>query len=191
MTLAEKQKALDAIAAEIEACAECKRDKVGLAVPGEGSADADVMFIGEAPGKTEAETGRPFVGRSGKVLRALIQKMGLKESDVYITSPVKRLPTYTTPTPEDIAHGRTHLDKQIAVIEPKVIVLLGNVAVQAVLNEKLPISKVHGTVVERGGLRYFITYHPAAGLYSPATRPELVNDFNILKRMIAVAKAGL
>jgi DNA polymerase len=184
MNTAEKQQALDAIAAEIESCAECKRDKIGRAVPGEGYPDADVMFIGEAPGKTEAETGRPFVGRSGKILRSLIEAMGYKDSDVYITSPVKRLPTYTTPNLDDIAHGRTHLDKQIEVIEPKFIVLLGNVACQAVLGEKLPIAKDHGTVIERDGLRYFVSYHPAAGLYAPAVRPEIVADFNKLKKLL-------
>lgn len=184
MTLAEKQKALDAIAEEIEDCVECKWDKIGKAVPGEGNADADLMFIGEAPGKTEAETGRPFVGRAGKILRALIVKMGYAENNVYITSPVKRLPTYTTPTPEDIAHGRTHLNKQIEVIQPKFIVLLGNVACQAVLGEKIAISKDHGKVIERDGLHYFISYHPAAGLYAPAVRPDLVKDFNTLKKLL-------
>lgn len=184
MTKSEKQKALDEVAAEIEACAECKRDKVGLAVPGEGNPDADVMFIGEAPGKLEAETGRPFVGRSGKILRSLIEAMGFQDSDVYITSPVKRLPTYTTPTPEDIAHGRTHLNKQIAIIEPTYLVLLGNVACQAVLGEKIAISKDHGKVIERDGFHYFISYHPAAGLYAPALRPEIAADFNTLKKLL-------
>ncbi len=190
MTKAEKQKALDDIAAEIEACAECKRDKIGRAVPGEGNPDADLMFIGEAPGKTEAETGRPFVGRSGKILRSLIQAMGYQDSDVYITSPVKRLPTYTTPNLEDIAHGRTHLNKQIAVIEPKYIVLLGNVACQAVLGEKLAISKEHGKIIERDGLHYFISFHPAAGLYAPAVRPEIVADFNRLKKLLKAANSN-
>jgi uracil-DNA glycosylase family 4 len=187
MTKAEKKEALDDIAKEIEACAECKHDKVGRAVPGEGNPNADVMFVGEAPGKTEAETGRPFVGRSGKVLRSLIQAMGYNDPDVYITSPVKRLPTYTTPNAEDIAHGRLHLDKQIAIIEPKYIVLLGNVACQAVLGEKLPISKEHGKIIERGGLHYFVSYHPAAGLYAPAVRPEIVADFNKLRKLLRQA----
>lgn len=190
MTRAEKQRALDDIVAEIEACPECKRDKIGRAVPGEGNPDADVMFIGEAPGKTEAETGRPFVGRSGKILRSLIQAMGFEDSDVYITSPVKRLPTYTTPNPEDIAHGRTHLDKQIAVIEPNYIVLLGNVACQAVLGKKLPISKEHGTIIEQDGRHYFISFHPAAGLYDPSVRPQIVADFNRLKKLLKQTAAN-
>ena len=181
---ADKQKQLDKIAAEIEACEECKRDKIGLAVPGEGNPDADVIFIGEAPGKNEAECGRPFIGRAGKVLRAFIEKMGYKDQDVYITSPVKRLPVYTTPTPEDIAHGRIHLNKQLAVIQPKYLVLLGNVACQAVLGKKIAISKEHGKVIEKDGLKYFISYHPAAGLYAPAVRPDMVKDFTKLKKLL-------
>ncbi|HSX40464.1 MAG TPA: uracil-DNA glycosylase, partial [Candidatus Saccharimonadales bacterium] len=102
MTKADKQKALDKITSEIENCKICKVGKSGKAVPGEGNPDADIVFLGEAPGKTEALTGRPFVGRSGKLLRSLIKEAGLKEEDIYITSPVKYLPDRGTPTPADI-----------------------------------------------------------------------------------------
>ena len=89
-----KTKQLEMIAEEIRICEECRIDRVGVAVVGEGNSDADIVFIGEAPGKTEAEEGRPFIGRSGKLLRSLIVSSGLKEEDVYITSPVKYLPVY-------------------------------------------------------------------------------------------------
>lgn len=185
MTKAEKQEALDAIAKEIEQCKECKRNKIGKSVPGEGNPDADIVFIGEAPGKTEAETGRPFVGRAGKVLRALINASGLKEENVFITSPVKRLPEYVTPTEEDIDHGRTHLVDQLAVIQPKFIVVLGNVAAKTLLpGIELKISKDHGRVIERDGVKYFISYHPAAALHQPNIRPELVKDFNKVKKLL-------
>ena len=128
-----KKASLEKIAKEIEVCKVCKINKHGMPVPGEGNSDADVMFVGEAPGRTEAESGRPFVGRSGKLLRSAIGSIGLKEEDVFITSPVKYLPDYVTPTDEDIKHGMTHLSKQIEVINPKVIVLLGSVAVRGVL----------------------------------------------------------
>src|SRR3712207_3427188 len=121
-----KQTALDEIAKEIENCEVCKIGKSGKAVSGEGNPDADIVFIGEAPGKTEALTGRPFIGRSGKLLRSLITSIGLKEEDVYITSPVKYLPDKGTPSLSDIAHGRLHLIKQFDVIDPKLIVLLGS-----------------------------------------------------------------
>src|SRR5581483_12509208 len=98
MTKSQKQKALDKIAKEIENCQVCQEDKIGIAVPGEGDPDADIVFLGEAPGKQEAQTGRPFIGRSGKLLRIVIKDAGIKEEDVYITSAVKYLPKRGTPT---------------------------------------------------------------------------------------------
>ena len=92
-------------------------------MPGEGNPDAHIIFLGEAPGKNEAATGRPFIGRSGQLLRKMIRSLGLKESDVFITRPVKYLPDRGTPSKEQIAHGRTHLTKQLTVINPKIIVL--------------------------------------------------------------------
>jgi uracil-DNA glycosylase family 4 len=183
MNKLDKQKALAKIAKEIENCKICKIGKVGKAVPGEGDANADIVFLGEAPGKKEAETGRPFIGRAGKLLRQMLLEVGIKDEDVYITSPVKYLPEYVTPTDEDIAHGRTHLFKQLKVIEPKIVVLMGNTAVKAVLQEKLHIAKVHGTIVKRDGLTYLITYHPAAPLYAPKLREELKKDFSNLKKL--------
>lgn len=178
MNVKAKQKALDAIAQEIARCKICKRGKVGKAVPGEGNPRAKLVLLGEAPGKTEAQTGRPFVGRAGKLLRQILANIGIAEEDVFITSPVKYLPSYVTPTPADIAHGKLHLDKQLAVIKPKLIVLMGNTAVQAMLNKKLPIAKVHGTLIKEKPYTFLITYHPAAPLYSPRLRAELVKDFN-------------
>ncbi len=184
MTKKEKEKKLQDVADEILNCGECKVDRIGKAVVGEGSADADVVFIGEAPGRTEAETGRPFVGRSGKLLRSLINESGLKEEDVYITSPVKYLPTYVTPKPSDISHGKTHLDKQLQVINPKVVVLLGNVAVQGVLGEKVQASKIHGTILNRNNRKYFVTIHPAAALRFVKFKKLLLEDFKKLKELL-------
>lgn len=179
-----KQHRLNQIAKEIENCEECKQDKIGIAVPGEGNPDADIVFIGEAPGKQEAVSGRPFIGRSGKLLRSLIGEAGMKEEDVYITSPVKYLPAHGTPTPTEIAHGRIHLMKQFEVIEPKVIVLLGSTAMQAVLEEKLPVTQHHGTIVEKDNKKYFLTFHPAAALRFPPNRKLLVEDFKKLKELV-------
>lgn len=184
MTRADKQKKLDKIAKQIENCVICKKGKIGKAVPGEGDSNADIVFIGEAPGKKEAATGRPFIGRAGKVLRGLIKGAGLKDEDVFITSPVKYLPVYVTPKPGDIEHGRTHLLEQFKVIEPKVVVLLGNVAVQALLHEKMAIAKEHGKIIKRDGITYLIAYHPAAPLYNPKVRVELEKDFKKLKKLI-------
>lgn len=180
-----KQTELDKIAHEIEDCAVCKVGKHGKAVPGEGSANAEVMFVGEAPGRNEAEVGRPFIGRSGKLLRKLINESGLKEEEVYITSPVKYLPDYITPTQNDIAHGKTHFDKQVDIIEPKVIVLLGRVASLAVLNKKISVVLEHGKIIDTNGRKYFITVHPAAALRFTKMKKTLEEDFKNLKKIIS------
>lgn len=187
-----KQKALDTVNKEIEACKICPVGKSGKPVVGEGSPDADVVFIGEAPGKQEAVVGRPFIGRSGQLLRSLIREIGLKEQDIYITSPVKYLPNGKdgtpggTPASKDIAHGRIHLMKQLEVIQPKVVVLLGRVAAEGVLEKKVAVSSEHGEVIEEhNGIKYFLTYHPAAALrFSKKFKPLLQADFQKLPRLI-------
>lgn len=185
---------------EILNCRFCNQHKKGELVPGEGNSRAKIVFVGEAPGKEEIKTGRPFVGRAGKVLHELLAAAGLKAEEVYITSAVKYLPkTYVTPKPIDINHGRKHLDAQLAAIKPKVIVVLGNTAAVSLLGEKLPgekphagklastklaISKLHGTITEQDGYQYFFSYHPAAPLYSPKLRAIMIKDFKKLKQLI-------
>src|SRR5512143_3045616 len=121
-----KNRHLNRIAREIAACRVCQKDCTGLPVPGEGSPDARIVFIGEAPGKEEAKTGRPFIGRSGKLLREMIHEIGIDEAKVFITSPVHYLPSAGTPTKEMIIHGREHLLEQLSIIKPDIVVLLGN-----------------------------------------------------------------
>lgn len=179
-----KSQVLLKISKEIAACSICKENKIGMAVVGEGNPDADVVFIGEAPGKTESVTGRPFVGRSGKYLRSLIREIGLKEDDVYITSPVKYLPVHGTPTSGEIEHGRLHLLEQISIINPKIIVLLGRVAVEGVLQEKVLIMRKHGTIIEKDNKKYFLTIHPAAAIRFAKFRSVIQGDFKELKRII-------
>lgn len=180
----DKTSELQKIADQIETCKICKVGKSGKAVPGEGNPDADIVFVGEAPGRQEAKTGRPFVGRSGQLLRLLIKEIGLEEDKVYITSPVKYLPDKGTPSKKDIAHGRIHFAKQLDIIAPKIIVLLGSVAVQAVLEEKLSINKEHGKIIKKGGKVYFITFHPAAALRFPPIRKLILGDFEKLKTLV-------
>lgn len=157
---------------------------MGVAVVGEGNSDADVVFIGEAPGRTEAEVGRPFIGRSGKLLRNLITQSGLKEEEVYITSPVKYLPVYVTPKPSDIAHGRIHLEKQLDVIDPKYIVLLGNTAITAVVGKKIPALTSHGTTMTQGNRTYYLTIHPAAAIRFQKFKKVIEEDFKKLKELL-------
>jgi uracil-DNA glycosylase len=176
---------LKSVNAEILNCKFCKQAASGLLVPGEGSSTAEIVFIGEAPGKEEVKTGRPFIGRAGKILRELIESVGLKPEDVFITSAVKYLPKgYITPKPDDIIHGRTHLFKQLDIIQPKIIVVLGNTAAASVLNEKFSISQNHGKIIYRENRTYFLSYHPAAPLYSPKLKEVIFKDFKILQKVI-------
>lgn len=196
----DKNRVLNKIAGEIGRCNTCKQGKIGVAVPGEGNPDAKIVFVGEAPGKTEAKTGRPFVGRSGQLLRKKIRDLGLDdEKDVYITSPVKYLPEKGTPSPAEITHGKTHLDKQLDIIDPKFVVLMGSVAVQGVLGDptssrlksglwgagKIMVKRDHGTVIEKNGKKFFITLHPAAALRFPPLKDLMESDFNKLKILLA------
>ena len=179
-----KAKELQKITEEIKECSICRQGKSGKAVPGEGNPDADIVFVGEAPGKKEAETGRPFVGRSGQLLRSFIREAGLKEEDVYITSPVKYLPDRGTPTQQDIDHAKIHFDKQLAIIQPKIIVLLGSVACKGVLGQAIPVKKKHGEVLEKEGRTYLVTLHPAAALRFPPLKKLLTEDFQRLQKML-------
>lgn len=182
----DKKAALNKIAKEIENCLVCKVGKSGKAVPGEGNPNADIIFIGEAPGKNEAIVGRPFIGRSGKLLRKFINEvLGLKESDVFITSPVKYLPDLGTPSSEDIAHGKVHLEKQLKIIDPKIIVLLGRVAVEGVLGLKVAVKKDHGKIINQNERKYFITLHPAAVVRFAKNRDDFEEDFNSLSKIIS------
>lgn len=179
-----KEQKLARIAREIEQCKVCQKHTLGNAVPGEGDPNAQVLFVGEAPGKEEAAIGRPFIGRSGKLLRKLIASIGLTQRDIFITSVGKYLPASGTPSMLQILHGREHILEQIAVIRPKIVVLLGSVAVQGVLGEKIPIRTRHGSKIEKNGLVYFITFHPAAALRFPHFRKDLESDFLKLKQII-------
>lgn len=162
-------------------------------VIGEGSHDASIMFVGEAPGKNEAETGRPFCGAAGKFLTELIESAGLKRQDVYITNIVKdRPPENRDPLPEEIALYSVFLDRQIGIIKPKVLATLGRHSMNYVMKkygldfELEPISRIHGRTfavkAEFGELVIAVFYHPAAALYNGGMRETLARDFAVLKK---------
>jgi uracil-DNA glycosylase len=174
---------LEKIIIEIQKCRECKIGKSGLAVPGEGNPDADIVFVGEAPGRKESEEGRPFIGRSGQLLRSLITSIGLSESDVFITSPVKYLPDRGTPNSEEIKHGMAHLNKQLEIISPKLVVLLGRVAAEGVLQSKISVLKEHGKIIEKKDTRYFLTLHPAAVIRFKKYKNMIEEDFEKIKKI--------
>ena len=174
---------LDAIAAEIRAHRGCGFEICEQAtnlVPGEGAADAKVVIVGEAPGASEDEAGRPFVGSAGKLLDTLLAEAGLQRDDVFITNVVKaRPPGNRDPKRDEIAHHLPWLLQQLEVIGPQLIVPLGRHALGHFADD-LKISEVHGTAVERGGRRLFPLYHPAAALHRPPLRETLYEDARAL-----------
>jgi len=178
-----KQILLEKVNEEIRECEICPLGKSGKVVVGEGNPDANVVFIGEAPGRQEAMSGRPFIGRSGQLLRSLIREAGLKEKDVYITSPVKYLPDRGTPSGKDIMHGKMHLDKQLEVIDPKIIVLLGKSAVKGVLEMDIPVKLRHGEIIEKDGRKYLVTIHPAAAIRFPPLKEIISEDFEKVRTL--------
>lgn len=151
------------------------------AVPGEGPVDARVMFVGEAPGRREDATGRPFVGRSGELLTTLLENIGLSREEVFITSVLKsRPPSNRTPQKEEIEACLPYLHRQLAIIQPEVTVLLGGVATNSLIGP-WKLSDAHGSFYEAEGATYFITYHPAAALRFPKIQSRLEDDFRILE----------
>jgi len=182
--MAEKAKILQNIAEEIARCPLCKKGGTGKAVPGEGNPDARVVFIGEAPGSEEAKTGRPFVGRSGKFLRQMIKEAGLDENEVFITSPVHYLPLRGIPVKESIIHGKEHLLKQLTIIDPDIVVLLGNTACLALLGKKAETTREHGRTVQKDSRTYLITVHPAYAMRFPAGKKQFTRDFEKLRKMM-------
>ncbi len=179
-----KEKELLRIAQEIDSCAQCHIGTTGKAVAGEGNPNAEIIFVGEAPGRQEALTGRPFIGRSGQLLRSLIREIGLIEDDIFITSAVKYLPVQGTPSKKQIYHGRKHLFGQLDIIQPQFIVLLGKVAAWAIFNEDIPIAKRHGDIVEKDGRKFVVEYHPAAALRFPPLKKIFMEDFKKLRSIL-------
>lgn len=156
------------------------------AVPGEGLPSATAMFIGEAPGKEEDEQGRPFVGRSGGFLDNLLESVGTSRHQVYITSAVKcRPPENRTPRVDELRICKVNwLDRQISLVNPKVVVLLGNTALKQILGQEDNLSLLHGRLFEHNGRSYFVTFHPAAAMRFPQVRRKMKSDFKILKNLI-------
>jgi uracil-DNA glycosylase family 4 len=198
MNIEDRREAMKKIRDEVVALkasplyAERVKNKV-LPVIGEGSHAAEIMFIGEAPGKNEAATGRPFVGAAGKFLNTLLEGEGIKRDDVYITNIVKdRPPENRDPTPDEIDIYGPFLDRQIDIIQPKVIATLGRFSMVYIMKkfgldfDIEPISKAHGKAYEAkssyGKVQIFPLYHPAVALYNGSMREVLKKDFEILKK---------
>jgi DNA polymerase len=179
---------LEELCRRIRTCTDCPLSESRThAVPGEGPADAEVMFIGEGPGYHEDRLGRPFVGPAGKFLEELLESVGLRREQVYITNVVKcRPPNNRDPLPSEIAACRKYLERQIALIQPRVIVTLGRHSL-AWFFPKDSISKVHGQARRKDGVYFLHLYHPAAALHQPAMRETIEQDFQKLAQVLEEA----
>lgn len=154
------------------------------AVPGEGPANAAIMFIGEGPGFNEDKQGRPFVGAAGKFLEELLHGIGFKREDVFITNVVKcRPPNNRDPEPEELAACQDYLDRQVELIDPKVIVTLGRFSMYRYF-PGASITKIHGQAQRVGNRLIVPMFHPAAALHQPKWRPLLIEDFQKLPQYI-------
>lgn len=168
---------------------DCKRCKLSEnrnnVVFGEGSPGADIMFIGEGPGREEDLQARPFVGKAGKLLTNLIVKLGLKRENVYIANIIKCRPPYNrNPEEDEVAACRSFVEEQIGIIKPKVIVCLGRIATQALLKVKTPISRMRGNFFQYSGIPVMPTFHPAYLLRNPKDKWLTWEDMQmVLKKL--------
>lgn len=182
---------MDELKREIETCKRCGLHELRTnAVSGEGSIDADIMFVGEAPGYHEDKKGRPFVGSAGKNLNELLKKAELKRDHVFICNVLKcRPPNNRDPTEKEIELCTPFLKKQVRMIEPKLIVSLGRFAARVLLNRPVSVGRAHGTIKDCSygswECKIFISYHPAAALYGNEVRRKLEEDF---KKLGEIAK---
>jgi uracil-DNA glycosylase len=181
------QKLLDAIAKEIVGHVPCGFEICEQAtnlVPGEGSATAKVMIVGEAPGAKEDESGRPFVGGAGRLLDTLLAEAGLERGDVFITNVVKaRPPGNRDPKADEVAHHLPWLEAQLDVIRPQLLVPLGRHALTRFAPDA-KITQAHGRLLERDGRALFPMFHPAAALRNPQLRKTLHEDAQALREAL-------
>lgn len=178
-------KTLIEVSGEIHQCDSCLLHiNKNLYVPGEGPDGAKVMFVGEAPGRDEDLSGRPFVGRSGQLLRKLITQSGLKPEEVFITSVLKcRPPENRNPNSAELEACKPWLDLQIESLHPQVIVPLGNFACKVLL-ERTGITAMRGQCFEKAGIKYCPVFHPAAALRDPRRAPLILADLKQIKSLI-------
>ena len=174
---------LESIRAEIGDCQRCKlAPKRTNIVFGSGNANADLVFVGEAPGFDEDQQGLPFVGRAGQLLTKIIESINLKREDVYICNVLKcRPPENRNPEPDEVGSCNPFLRKQLAVIRPKIVCCLGTFAAQIVLQTAAPISRLRGKFIDMDGIRIIATFHPAYLLRSPEKKREVWEDMKQIR----------
>lgn len=171
---------------QVQTCTCCPlKDGRKNVVFGSGNLGADVMIIGEAPGKNEDEQGLPFVGKAGQYLDTLLDLAGLHRDDVYIANVVKcRPPSNRDPHAEEINACSDYLRQQTKLIDPKMIITLGNFATRFILKNEEGITLLHGKSVKLGKFLVYPVYHPASTMYDPSKKEALEQDFKVLKKLI-------
>ena len=176
---------LDSIAENVKECQKCELCETRTkAVPGKGNFDADVIFVGEAPGRNEDIHGEPFVGAAGKRLDMILEDTGIDRKDVYITNIVKcRPPKNRVPSKKEEESCNDFIKQEIEIINPKIICVMGNTAYGTLLDGK-EITKNHGKIVEKDGRKFFVTFHPAATIYNQKLVEELKEDFRKLAKFL-------
>lgn len=191
-TLLPSDEVLEDIADEAVDCRLCRLcEERTQVVFGVGDPQADLMFIGEAPGRDEDLQGEPFVGRAGRLLDKIIRAMELRREDVYITNANKcRPPNNRNPQADEIAACKPYLDRQLAVIRPRVIVLLGRIAVQSVLGRTDPLSRLRGRFVQHHGIPVMCTYHPAYLLRNPNAKRYVWEDMQLVMERLGLGREG-
>lgn len=171
---------------EVAQCEKCGLSKTRtMVVPGEGPEDADVLFIGEAPGLHEDKQGRPFVGPAGKFLDELLAAAGFRRADVYIGNVIKcRPPNNRDPLPPEISACKQWLDRQIEIISPRMIVTLGRYSMARYFPGQT-IGKIHGTARKENGIIYYAMYHPAAALHQQKLKATIMEDMSRIPQILA------
>jgi uracil-DNA glycosylase len=182
---------LDQLAELIRRCTRCDLYKTAInAVPGEGNPNADFMCVGEAPGAQEDATGRPFYGQAGQLLTKILQAVNLSREEVFILNVLKhRPPGNRNPLPDEVSACRPYLIRQVELVAPKVILALGTFAAQSLLETKLSIGKLRGSVHRYHGIPVIVTYHPAALLRNPAWKRPTWEDVQLARRILDSANA--
>jgi DNA polymerase len=177
---------LGELAEVIAKCTRCPLYKTATnPVPGEGSPTAELVCVGEAPGENEDKQGRPFVGQSGQLLTKILAAINLRREDVFICNVLKhRPPANRNPEPLEVAACSPYLVRQLEIIRPKVIVAFGTFAAQTLLDTKLSIGKLRGTVHRYNGIPLVVTYHPAALLRNPAWKRPTWEDVQLARRVL-------
>ena len=179
--------------AEVAECRRCRLCETRTnVVPGEGDPQARLMFIGEGPGRDEDLQGRPFVGRSGELLTRMIRAIGLERENVYICNVVKcRPPQNRNPEPDEAEACLNYLRAQVALVKPRVVVLLGKVACQYTLREEISVMRDHGRWFERKGVWFMPTFHPSFLLRDPARKRDAWEDFQKIRNKLVELEADM